>query len=45
MNFTFEVKKTKYFSFLEVKICRESNTFTISVSLTFSNVYTNFDSF
>ena len=48
IKFAFEVeKKNNNFSFLDVKICRENNKFTTSVfrKLTFSGVFTNFDSF
>ena len=47
IKFAFEVEKNNKFSFLDVKICRESNKFTTSVfrNPTFSGVFTNFDSF
>ena len=45
IKFTFEI--IEKFSFLDVKICRESNKFTTSVfrKPTFSGVFTNFVSF
>ena len=47
MKFSFETEKDHSFSFLEFKICREKEKFTISVFRkdTFSGVYTNFSSF
>ena len=47
VKFTFEIEKNNNFSFLDVKICRENNKFTISIfrTPTFSGVFTNFDSF
>ena len=46
-KFTFEVEKNYNFSFLDVKICRESNKSATSVfrKPTFSGVFTNFNSF
>ena len=47
IKFTFEVEKNNNLSFLDTKICRENNKFTTSVfrKHTFSDVFTNFDSF
>ena len=47
IRFTFEYEHNNSFSFLEVKICRENNKFTISVCRkpTFSGFFTNFKSF
>ena len=46
-KFSFETEKDNSFSFLDVKICRETNKFNTSVFRkdTFSGVYTNFSSF
>ena len=47
IKFSFGTEKDNYFSFLNVKICREKDKFTTSVfrKSTFSGVYTNFSSF
>ena len=47
MNFTFEQEKNGKFSFLDVEVSRDGNTFVTSVyrEPTFSGVYTHFDSF
>ena len=47
MKFTFEKDKNNCFNFLDVKVIREDNVFTTSVyrKLSFSDVYTHFDSF
>ena len=47
IKFTFEQEHNNYFSFLDVKICRENNKLTTSVyrKPTFSGVFTNFRSF
>ena len=44
---TFEVEKSNNFSLLNVKICRENNTFTNTVfrKPAFGGLFTNFDSF
>ena len=46
-KFSFETEKDNYFSFLDVKICREKDKFATNVFRkdTFSGVYTNFSSF
>ena len=47
IKFTFEHEHNNYFSFLNVKICRENNKLTTSVyrKPNFSGVFTNFKSF
>ena len=47
IKFSFETEKDNSFSFLDVKICRETDKFTTIVFRkdTFSGVYTNFSSF
>ena len=47
IKFSFETEKDNFFSFLDVKICKEKDTFTTSVFRkdTYSGVYTNFSSF
>ena len=47
IKFSFETEKDNFFSFLDVKICREKDKFTTSVFRkdTFSDVYTNISSF
>jgi len=47
LKFTFDFEQNNTFSFLDVKITRESNGFSTSVfrKATFSGVFTNFDSF
>ena len=47
MPFTIENEKENRMSFLDIQSIREDKTFTASVyrKLTFSGVYTNFDSF
>ena len=47
LKFTFDFKQNNSYSFLDVKITRESNGFPTSVfrKATFSGVFTNFDSF
>ena len=47
IKFTFEYEHNNSFSFLNVKICRESNKLTTSVyrKPTFSGVFTNVKSF
>ena len=46
-KFLFETEKNNFFSFLDVKICREKDKFKTSVFRkdTFSGVYINFSSF
>ena len=47
LKFTFEVEQNNSFSFLYVKICRESDRFTTSIyrKSTFIGLFTHFDSF
>ena len=47
INFTFEQEENGKFSFLDVEVSRDGNTFVTSVYCkpTFSGVYTHFDSF
>ena len=47
MKFTFEKEQNNCFIFLDVKVIREDNAFTISVyrKPSFSGVYTHFDSY
>ena len=46
IKFSFETEKDDFFSFLDVKICREKDKFTsVFREDTFSGVYTNFSSF
>ena len=47
MKFTFEKEQNKCFNFLDVKVVRESNVFTISAyrKSSFNGVYTHFDSY
>ena len=47
IKFSFETEKDNFFSFLDVKICREKDKFTTNVFRkdTFSGIYTNFSSF
>ena len=47
IKFSFKTEKDNSFTFLDVKICKEKDKFTISVFRkdTFSGVYTNFSCF
>ena len=47
INFSFETENDNFFSFLDVKICRENDKFATSAfrKHTFSGAYTNFRSF